>query len=468
MKLTRRARSSLCAAFAVAAVAAGAFTAPFLSQPGASAAAATCDVRYQPRDDWGAGATVDVTITNNGPAIDHWVLAWTFPGNQRVTNGWNGTYAQSGAAVSVSNVSYNGTLSPGGSTATGFSMTYSGANPAPTSFSLNGQACTTNGQPTPSAPASASPSRSPSAPPSPSTSPTASPTASPTVSPTGSSSPPPGARTGNATYFDGLGQPYGGCGLPQSELDSQNFVALNVYNTPGDYSTFYPRPMPASLGSKIGAWDNGRNCGRWVQVTIGDYCTGTNDGAPNQPFCRNGSWVADQYDGATLTMVVADSCGDGNAWCRDDPYHLDLAKGSLNAFAKNGAAVGDMYPNHWNNRRIQWQYVPPPGYTGDIRIGFLQSAQRYWAAISVTHLPNGIHGVDYQVNGAWQAAQLNADMGQSFIIGATQSGGTTFQIRVRDASDQLLGGGRTYTFALPASCSQSCSGPFTAVSYTTG
>ena len=27
-------------------------------------------------------------------------------------------------------------------------------------------------------------------------------------------------------------------------------------------------------------FDNGLNCGRWVQVTIGNYCTGVNDGAP--------------------------------------------------------------------------------------------------------------------------------------------------------------------------------------------
>src|SRR5690349_20767872 len=92
--------------------------------------------------------------------------------------------------------------------------------------------------------------------------------------------------TGNATYFDALGAPYGGCGLPQAQLDTQNFVALNVYNTPGDYA-FYPRPIPASMADKIGLWDNGRNCGRWVQVSIGDYCTGVNDGAPGQSFCRN-------------------------------------------------------------------------------------------------------------------------------------------------------------------------------------
>src|SRR5688500_6503891 len=75
--------------------------------------------------------------------------------------------------------------------------------------------------------------------------------------------------TGNATYFDALGSPYGGCGLPQAELDSQHFVALNVLNTPGDYSS-YTRPIPPSQASKIGAFDNGRNCGRYVRVAIGD------------------------------------------------------------------------------------------------------------------------------------------------------------------------------------------------------
>src|SRR5256885_4816564 len=160
--------------------------------------------------------------------------------------------------------------------------------------------------------------------------------------------------TGNATWFDALGQPYGGCGLPQSALDSQDFVALNVFNTPHNYGGF-PRPLPAG-DPKIGMWDNGHNCGRWVRVSIGDFCTGTNDGAPNQPFCRNGSFVSDKYNGATLTMIVADSCADGNAWCRDDPNHLDLAHASLNRFVQNGTPVGDMDPLHWNNRHISWEF----------------------------------------------------------------------------------------------------------------
>ena len=154
----------------------------------------------------------------------------------------------------------------------------------------------------------------------------------------------PSPVTGDATWFTGLGSPYGGCGLPQANLDTQNFLALNVQNSPGNYTSL-PRPIPAADASQIGMSDNGLNCGRWVQVTIGNYCTGINDGAPNEPFCRNGSWVPDAYNGAALDFVVADSCDDGNAWCKDDPYHVDLAQASLNQFILNGQPVGNMYPS---------------------------------------------------------------------------------------------------------------------------
>lgn len=272
--------------------------------------------------------------------------------------------------------------------------------------------------------------------------------------------------TGNATWFTSLGSPYGGCGLPQAQLDSQNFLALNVFNTPGNYGSF-TRPIPASAAATMGMFDNGLNCGRYVQVTVGDYCSGTNDGAQNQPFCRNGSWAPDAYNGATLTFVVADSCGDSNAWCRDDPYHVDLAQASLNQFVLNGRAVGDMYPNHWNNRHVSWQFVPAPDYAGDISIGFLQSAQVYWPAIAVSHLPNGIHGIRYYSAGTWQSAQMNSDMGDDYIIAPTVAGGSQYQIQVVDASDTLLGSGRIYSFSLPASCGSACGQPYTAATYTT-
>jgi Cellulose binding domain len=275
--------------------------------------------------------------------------------------------------------------------------------------------------------------------------------------------------TGNATWFTGLGSPYGGCGLPQADLDSQNFLALNVQNSPGVYSNL-PRPIPAEDASEIGMFDNGLNCGRWVQVTIGNYCTGVNDGAPGEPFCRNGSWVSDQYNGATLDFVVADSCDDGNAWCKDDAYHVDLAQAALNQFVLNGQPVGNMYPGHWNNRQVTWQFISAPGYTGDISIGAIQGAQPYWPAIAISHLPNGIHGVQYYASGTWSDAQMDSDLGDDYIIAPTTGAGTPgtqYQIRVVDASGNLVNNGAVYSFTLPTGCTGGCPAPYTPVSYTT-
>ena len=178
-------------------------------------------------------------------------------------------------------------------------------------------------------------------------------------------------------------------------MDSQNFLALNVQNSPGVY-TILPRPIPGG----------GRRRDRHVRQRAELRPLGAGHdrqllhrrqrrGAEYEPFCRNGSWVSDQYNGATLDMVVADSCDDGNAWCKDDPYHVDLAQASLNQFVLNGQPVGNMYPDHWNNRQVTWQFIPAPNYTGDINIGAIQGAQPYWPAIAISHLPNGIHGVQY-------------------------------------------------------------------------
>jgi expansin (peptidoglycan-binding protein) len=242
---------------------------------------------------------------------------------------------------------------------------------------------------------------------------------------------------------------------------------LNVQNSPGDYTTFHPRPIAPEFANVIGLFNNGLNCGRWVKVTISDNCNGINDGAANQAFCRGGlGWVSDAYNGATLDMIVADSCYDSNAWCRDDPYHLDLAQGSLNLFVLNGLPIGDMYPAHWNNRHIQWQFETAPNYTGDIQIGFLQNAQIWWTPVAISHLQNGIHGVDYFANGAWVKATTDGDMGQAYLIGPTTTAGTTYQIRVYDVNDQLINSGRIYNFSFPASCGTNCSPAYTPATYT--
>jgi cellulase/cellobiase CelA1 len=100
-------------------------------------------VTYNLPNDWGNGFTADVTIKNNGAtAINGWTLTWTFAGNQTITNLWNGTYTQSGAAVSVTNASFNATIGANGGTVNfGFNANYTGTNAKPTGFKLNGTTC---------------------------------------------------------------------------------------------------------------------------------------------------------------------------------------------------------------------------------------------------------------------------------------------------------------------------------------
>ncbi|WP_420593722.1 cellulase family glycosylhydrolase [Deinococcus sp.] len=103
---------------------------------------ASCQVTYTLANQWNTGATVNLTIKNTGTAaINGWTLAFAFPGNQQITNAWNGTASQSGKTVSFKNADYNASLAPGASIDIGFNLSYSGSNAKPGAFSLNGKAC---------------------------------------------------------------------------------------------------------------------------------------------------------------------------------------------------------------------------------------------------------------------------------------------------------------------------------------
>jgi cellulase/cellobiase CelA1 len=102
-----------------------------------------CDVTYTVANDWGSGFTATLTLTNLGPPVPSWTAGWTWAGNQQLTNGWSATWTQSGRAVTAASMSYNGPLGTGASTTIGFQASYSGSNPAPTTFTFNGTACTT-------------------------------------------------------------------------------------------------------------------------------------------------------------------------------------------------------------------------------------------------------------------------------------------------------------------------------------
>jgi cellulase/cellobiase CelA1 len=91
---------------------------------------------------WGNGFLGEVTINNRATtAINGWTVRFTFPGNQQITNLWNGRVTQTGTSVSVLNEHYNGTIPPSGSTSFGFQASFSGTNNNPTGLTLNGQVC---------------------------------------------------------------------------------------------------------------------------------------------------------------------------------------------------------------------------------------------------------------------------------------------------------------------------------------
>ncbi len=65
----------------------------------------------------------------------------TFPGDQKITNAWNGVVTQSGDSVSIRNQSYNATIAAGAFTSLGFQGTWTSSDAVPTSFTVNGATC---------------------------------------------------------------------------------------------------------------------------------------------------------------------------------------------------------------------------------------------------------------------------------------------------------------------------------------
>jgi len=114
----------------------------------ADAAAAGCSVDYAVSAQWPGGFGANVTITNLGDALTGWTLTWSFGAGQTVTQAWNTSLTQSGAAVTARNAGHNGSVGTNGTVAFGFNGSWTGSNPAPTSFALNGVTCTGGTPPT--------------------------------------------------------------------------------------------------------------------------------------------------------------------------------------------------------------------------------------------------------------------------------------------------------------------------------
>ncbi|MEU3252848.1 endo-1,4-beta-xylanase [Streptomyces sp. NPDC006997] len=90
-----------------------------------------CTATYGVVNQWDTGFTGEVRVDCADTALSAWRVTWTYGAGQRVTQSWNATCTQSGAAVTCTNASYNGTVPRGGSVTFGFNGTWSGGNPVP-------------------------------------------------------------------------------------------------------------------------------------------------------------------------------------------------------------------------------------------------------------------------------------------------------------------------------------------------
>jgi len=82
-------------------------------------------------------------VTNLQPsALNGWNVKFNFPGDQTISNLWNGTLSQTGSAVTVTNAGWNGYLAGNGGTANfGFQGVGSVPSLPSNAFQLNGVTC---------------------------------------------------------------------------------------------------------------------------------------------------------------------------------------------------------------------------------------------------------------------------------------------------------------------------------------
>ncbi len=103
-----------------------------------------CHITYAVNGSWPGGFIGAITINNTGTtAISNWTVTWTYANGQTINNLWNGNLTQNNANVTVTNMSYNGSIPAGGNYAgVGFTGTWNNTtNTAPASFAVNGTAC---------------------------------------------------------------------------------------------------------------------------------------------------------------------------------------------------------------------------------------------------------------------------------------------------------------------------------------
>jgi dienelactone hydrolase len=102
----------------------------------------SCQVAYRTVAQWQGGFLADLVVTNGDAPVDTWSLSFSFGSeDQKLVHGWNGRFTQAGTALTVGNMTWNGSLPARGTARVGLVALQQGDNSEPTGFALNGTAC---------------------------------------------------------------------------------------------------------------------------------------------------------------------------------------------------------------------------------------------------------------------------------------------------------------------------------------
>ena len=98
------------------------------TQPGGTGGG--CSAAPTVQTQWQGGYVVQpVTVTNTGSSsISGWTVTFTLPAGQQVVGSWNAQFSPSGQTITATNMGYNGSLSPSGSTSFGFQVSRPGSD----------------------------------------------------------------------------------------------------------------------------------------------------------------------------------------------------------------------------------------------------------------------------------------------------------------------------------------------------
>nr|MDT0660397.1 CotH kinase family protein [Micromonospora sp. DSM 115978] len=91
----------------------------------------TCSATYSVVSQWTGGFQGEVRVTAGSSAITGWTVTWTLASGQTVSQSWNATVTATGSTATARNLTYNGALGAGASTAFGFIGSWAGTNPTP-------------------------------------------------------------------------------------------------------------------------------------------------------------------------------------------------------------------------------------------------------------------------------------------------------------------------------------------------